>query len=443
MQQAFPTASGYESILTVVQANAEGHLVRIQYNSDDENADAMSSSTPSTSMPATAFVKTVDATQYSHEKKSWSDLRRTLMYCRTEVRFYKEILPELISSSTAVSSSSPSFFANATPQVFLAEYDLDGLLAQDEGATDPSGDGPLSPDWTSHFGADKKGGFLIMEGISSDDYFQDSPISMDQAKQTLSAIARLHAAAWQDVAVLTRAQERLSRGSYHLKTRNPKELEGMAEAWAHFVDAFQHLDTNGIFAECGPDFGLRIQALAEYVCEQTSPSPTDPYATISHGDFKSMNCFLPKSERGEQRGVVMVDFASIGVGLGMQDVGMHIHHAVRPADLANGGEMLLVDHYLTELNSLLQQRGFEEYPRETAMQHYRLAVVDYFRFFLGRFWKSATPDSFAKKATSKNTALINRDVEAAFAFLERVQGYLMLVEAEKAVSQMCEADTER
>ena len=121
----------------------------------------------------------------------------------------------------------------------------------------------------------------------------------------------------------------------------------------------------------------------------------------------------------------MVDFASIGVGLGMQDVAMHIHHAVRPSDLDNGGEMLLVDHYLSVLNNHLQQKQPPcSYPRDVAMQHYKLAVVDYFRFFLGRFWKAATPESFAKKALSKNTALINRDVDAAFAFLERVQKYV-------------------
>ncbi|KAG7370903.1 ecdysteroid kinase [Nitzschia inconspicua] len=426
LQQSFPTATGYDNLTTVVQANAEGHLVKVHYA---ENWDVVDPLRP---CPSTAFVKTVDAAQYSEEKKSWADLRRTLMYCRTEVRFYTEILPELISSSSS------SLFANATPKIFLAECDLDGLLLE-QGATDPSGEGPVDTDWKSNGNADQKGGFLVMEGISSDDYFQNSPISVDQAKQTLAAIAGLHAAAWQDVKLLTKAEQRLSRGSYHLKTRNPKELEGMSEAWTHFVNAFQHLDTTGIFQKCGADFGLRIQNLAEYVCRHTSPSPTDQYATISHGDFKSMNCFLPKTEASHERGVVMVDFASVGVGFGMQDVGMHIHHAVQPVDLANGGEMRLVEHYLAVLNDHLNLRGLDYYPQEVAMRHYRLAVVDYFRFFLGRFWKSATPASFAKKASSKNTALINRDVEAAFAFLDRVHDYVVKVEAERASSGVCAA----
>ena len=36
LQQAFPSATGYENLVTVIQANAEGHLVKIKYDDDDE-----------------------------------------------------------------------------------------------------------------------------------------------------------------------------------------------------------------------------------------------------------------------------------------------------------------------------------------------------------------------------------------------------------------------
>jgi hypothetical protein len=63
--------------------------------------------------------------------------------------------------------------------------------------------------------------------------------------------------------------------------------------------------------------------------------------------------------------------------------------------------------------------------------------VDYFRFFLGRFWNTATPESFTKKSQSKNTALINRDVDAAFAFLERVETYVAEVEVQREKARLC------
>ena len=184
----------------------------------------------------------------------------------------------------------------------------------------------------------------------------------------------------------------------------------MVQAWENFVSDFGHLDP-ALF-ERTATLGSRIQNLAEYISMQVSPGPSDSFATISHGDFKSMNCFLPSTETAAttERSVILVDFASTGVGLGMSDVAMHIHHAVLPEHLANGGEEELLEHYLTQLNTSLglTTNGQKFYPKDVAMRHYRLAVADYFRFFLGRFWKTATLESFVKKKDSKNTALMNR-----------------------------------
>mmetsp|Transcript_22307 Transcript_22307/g.52538 ORF Transcript_22307/g.52538 Transcript_22307/m.52538 type:complete len:535 (-) Transcript_22307:1351-2955(-) len=519
LQQTFPNfavnnnggggGGGFESIHTVIQANAEGHVVKIDLpctgsssdgdhqNGDDGNGDLSGPSTAPTRTSSTmlAFVKQVDVAQYCN-KKSWPDLRRTLMYLRTEVRMYREVIPQLNHESSS-SSSSTATASSAFPRMYDARYNLDGLLTEEEAATDPVGSEPTelltsivknSNKSTSSDEIDdavasnadgdtatsnaataaswnEYGGYIVMEGISSDEYYQDSPISLAEAKETLGAVAALHSSAWEDEELLTMAQRRLSRGSYHLLTRNPKELQGMTQSWDHFKSQFGTIEfENGkytpLFERCG-DMGHRIQSLAEYICDRTSPTSSDLYATLSHGDFKSMNCFLPKQDdtttttpsssstsennnNKTQRCVKIVDFASTGVGLGMSDVAMHIHHAVRPELLADGGEEMLLDHYLAVLNDLLllrlRQNGHDEtrnvppYPRDVALQHYRLAVADYFRFFLGRFWKSATPEAFIKKKDSKNTALINRDVDAAMAFLERVEKYVTIIEGERATA---------
>ena len=52
--------------------------------------------------------------------------------------------------------------------------------------------------------------------------------------------------------------------------------------------------------------------------------------------------------------------------------------------------------------------GGREYPREVALGHYRLAVVDYARFMVSRFWGDASPQAVAKKKDSPNTTLPNR-----------------------------------
>lgn len=437
LQQAFPTAISYEPLAsTIVQANAEGQLVSVSFGDNDNDVN--------TTPAKTCFVKTVDAHQYN-EKKSWPDLRRTLMYLRTEVRFYEEILPDLMSTMGSDEGVS-------TPEIFAANYDLDGLLTEEERATDDPTKGPVNVDWSSSCSTDdtndiqqKKGGYIVMEAISDTDYVQDSPITIPQAKEALETIATFHASAWENTSLLQKAQDRLSKGSYHLKTRNPKEVAGLPEAWTQFSEAF------GIDNDDDRNLGKRIQDLAEYICDETSPDPTDKYATLSHGDCKAMNCFLPIHKEGQteksasRRGAILLDFASTGVGLGMSDVAMLINHAVRPEHLENGGEAMLIDHYLDVLNNklLLSNKEEEEqqveggerpgllYPREIALWHYKLAAADYFRFFLGRFWKTATPETFEKKKDSKNTALINRDRDAALRFLGRAKTFITEIETRK------------
>jgi len=351
------------------------------------------------------------------------------MYLRTEVRFYKEILPDLLS---AMGEGDGTVVGVSTPEIFTADYDLDGLLTEEERATDDPTRGPVNVDWDDSSNNDKKkGGYIVMEAIPDTEYTQESPITIEQAKEALETIASFHASAWENTDLLQKAQDVLSKGSYHLKTRNPKEVAGLPEAWTQFSEAFE-LEKD----KDEPNLGKRIQDLAQYICDETSPDPTNPYATLSHGDCKAMNCFLPihKETDGDakRRGVILVDFASTGVGLGMSDVAMLINHAVEAEDLNNGGESLLIDHYISVLNQKLSTRSTpSEYPKDVAMWHYKVAVADYFRFFLGRFWKTATPKSFEQKKDSQNTALINRDRDAAMRFLGRAKTFVSEIEDER------------
>jgi len=138
---------------------------------------------------------------------------------------------------------------------------------------------------------------------------------------------------------------------------------------------------------------------------------------------------------------IMIDFASVGVGFGMCDIAMHITHALHPKHFKDGQEERFVEYYLKELEKAVvkktssqeaekEQQQFFAYPKDVAFRHYKLAVIDYFRFVLGRFWSSATPESFEAKKDTKNRTLPNRNVESAFAFIERVDRYLVDFENE-------------
>ena len=250
----------------------------------------------------------------------------------------------------------------------------------------------------------------------------------------LEAVANLHAACWEDRPLLARAAERLQRhgGAYNLSIRNPKELARIRSNWENFVGTFTPHDPELFAAPSILSLGERLERWAPWVARQLDATPGDAHATLVHGDFKAMNVFLPTEGSGGK--AILIDFASTGVGFGMADVSMHLVHAIAPADLdLDGGEEKLIDGYLAALAEKLKAaRGADapEYPRELALRHFRLGVVDYGRFVVGRFWTAATPESFAAKADSPNSGLWNRRVDAALGLVARIDRYLQIFEAE-------------
>jgi Ecdysteroid kinase-like family len=375
-------AESCEVLSTVTQPNAHGTKMLTK------NGDRI-------------FVKTVLAPNYGH--KAWTDLRRTLLYGRTEVRFYKEFLPKLESMG----------MKGFAPYCYGASYNLDGLIAESERAEKMSNDVPKGT-------LEDRGAFLALQTVNPDHYFQDSPLTPDQASKCLAAVAKLHAAAWEDPLLLSDATDRLSRGSWNLQLRSPKEIDRLVLAWEHFRSEFNQFAPALFARESVKNLGHRVFAVAEAVSKELSPCPHDRYATLIHGDYKAMNVFIPRNSSDE---AIMIDFASVGVGIGMSDVAMHIYHALRPSDI---NEEELIDAYLLALFNAKKScnKDVKPYLRDVAVKHFKLAVIDYFRFFLGRFWNSATLEGMKQKKTSRNINLINRDPDAAIAFVEKVDRFL-------------------
>jgi len=428
LRRALPGIISYEHVGDdVKQANAEGSRILSRHSSSlSEKYDECENNIAV--LETELFLKRVEACRYTH--KSWTDMRRTLVYLRTEVRFYNEIVPVLLASNDDM------MLRRQIPKCFNATYDLSGLIEEDSPTTDASQPSPLPQD-EEQIGAllETKGGHMLIESLSpSHGYFQDSPITPQQSLACLKAVAELHASAWGDLVLLQQVNDRLSSagGSYHLQFRNPKELQNMVASWETFRGNFVGLNekTKILEKESVVRLGQRVYDLAAYVSEQLTPNWDEEYATIVHGDYKAMNVFLPSTE---DKSPVMIDFSCTGIGYGLSDVSMHIVHGVLPIDLANGGEEELVEGYLTAFEEAVSRRKGQKwtYPREIAMRHYQLACIDYLRFILGRFWRSATPGSFEKKKASKNTTLINRNVGAAMAFIEKVDRYLEALEQER------------
>ena len=420
LQSIFPSMTSYEIRTEIIQANAMGFGVHVLREPNE---------------PRDLFVKIVDVAKYDH--KTWTDVRRTLLYARTEIRFYDEFLPFL--------RKRMHDGWTIAPHCHLAMYDMNGLiddgemvvaLPESECGVEENGSDP--PGWLDKKMRLERGGVIVLDsldvqtgfeisssqlstGVTGEcqtcNYLQESPITHTQASACLDAVARLHAVTFKDKTLLKRVGERLAiyGGSYNLSIRNPKELANIEQSWNAFVSAFSDAPSlpKGFFErESIRTLGTRVKKMASYVSKELSPRYDDDYATLVHGDFKAMNVFLPNPASSDcsemdKCQTTLIDFASSGVGLGMSDVAMHIAHAVHPRDLQNGGEEALIDIYLTSLERSLPARKKGAYPRKQAMRHYKLASIDYLRFIMGRFWGSASLDLFEKRKKNKNTTLGN------------------------------------
>ena len=411
IQRAFPDAHAYTIEDNIKQANAEGFVVTVHgINKNSTNL----------------FVKTVEANSYSH--KPWGDLRRTLLYSRTEARFYSDILPLLKEKTSDW---------DIAPNCFLAETTLNGLIEEHESTSAKPSDSEDDPSYTENDTTilDGRGGLLVLESFKSNEFFQTSPLTPREASRCLEAIAQFHATAYQDNIILEIVSDKLCEygGSYHLKNRNPKELTNIQKTWSDFCDGIRTAAPELFERESIQNLGKRIQDMAEEISAELSPTYDDKYATVVHGDYKAMNVFIKEDDRnGDSNSLpIIIDFASTGLGLGMSDAAMHTY-ALRPENLVDGGEEKLVEQYLDALERALPDH--QSYPRDVAMRHYRLAVIDYFRFVMGRLWRGATLETFEKRKDSKNSVYVNRSIEAAINFIERADKYLTEIEIEAAKS---------
>ena len=432
LQQVNPLIDSYQTSKHIVQGSAEGFIVEAFVQREEKDADVPDE--PKMLHPEHYFVKYVHVPTYKH--KVWADLRRTIHYTRTEVRFYNEILPLLQKRVTQHDDD-----WSICPKVHLAEYKLQDLMSEDESTEATQGTSTADPQYSDDDASILEGryGVLVMENAQMNGCFQEAPLRLDMAYQSVEALAKFHAASFQQVSILDQASERLCKygGSYHLKNRNPKELEWMVEAWEDFVTYICPHAPEGMFQEEDMGrLGERIVNAAEYISDELSPSPNEKCATIVHGDYKAMNIFFQDTTTSTDANnkssttPLLIDFASTGVGLGMSDLAMHIAQIALAEDLDNGMETKLVEHYYKCFIRSLPSDTQNVYSKDEAWRHFRFATVDYFRFILGRQWKGATMQVFEKRNKNTNFAMVNRDIDAAFRFAKRSEVYLSEIEQE-------------
>lgn len=400
---------------------------------------------------ACIFLKRTPAAVCGSEgaRPNW---RRDALSCRAEARFYSEFAPTLRERGVRL------------PRCLAVSVDplLDAMLPSAARHT------PVAGDVAATCGASaapaKAGTVLVLERFHA--CTQHSPLSRPQALRSLQSLARLHAAAWEDVGLLRRAAERLhpTGGTWWaLPKRDASELNRMAERWPAFLSAFASAAPNLVSRPSVQGLPARLSRVAQWVAAEVRVGPDDAYATLVHGDYKAANLFFPRdghdtagghgqpgsgrkpelevgavggctadgdaSASAEDGEAVPVDFQWTGVGLGMSDVAYHLTHAVGLDALQqDSGERGLILFYLAELRARLPVTAC--LTDEVAVRQYTLALLDYARLLLSRFVTSpAECEAVGRSERKANVGVAYRDSRAAVALVERVEAALSDMEA--------------
>eukprot|EP00927_Polykrikos_kofoidii_P050073 TRINITY_DN44015_c0_g1_i1.p1 TRINITY_DN44015_c0_g1~~TRINITY_DN44015_c0_g1_i1.p1 ORF type:complete len:475 (-),score=60.29 TRINITY_DN44015_c0_g1_i1:206-1630(-) len=377
--------------------------------------------------------------------KSLSALRRDLASNRNEARFYSEFASILAARGVPLLSC------------VVLEQRLDNALGDhvDEGPFSPvAGEGNSCGNEEARL---RSGGMvLVME--SAEGYEQTSPLSLEQTRQSLQLLAKMHGAAWEDQELLLLASRRLHPvgGYWTLDKRGEEEMGRMRENWRQYISNFARFAPELFAREDIVNMAARVEAIVPLVSRQMAAGPDDRFATLIHGDYKAMNIFLkvdfgaldshdvvandetrivlPRSEPS-----LPIDFQWTGVGFGMSDVAMHLSHSVATSALqmpegCEAAERALVEVYRKALLREVGDSRGVAYRPDIAWRHYCLGVVDYARMLIGCFLTNASPEAFAARADKQNVGLAYRNVEASLLFVERTDRCLRLLEQTMSTS---------
>jgi hypothetical protein len=176
--------------------------------------------TPPHARPSQVFVKRIIASDYIITKKDWPDLRRTLMYARTEVRLYAELFPMML--ARGFESIPHAYLPNAT------------YVAGSTTTSEPR-NRPIRI-WITHFAGSSyvyQGGVMILASRKTHTSRFTAHAQCQQFGGSRSP-ARCGMARCGLAGNRSRALEPVQS----LATRNPKELVGMVDAWQRFSTAF-------------------------------------------------------------------------------------------------------------------------------------------------------------------------------------------------------------
>ena len=275
----------------------------------------------------------------------------------------------------------------------------------------------------------------FVEDLNPAMYRQDMLLGSQEMERVLCAMARMHAAHWEDVEVLRDASLRLfAQGAYWSPDkRDPSEVSNLPCVWDEFLTRFAGTLGEDLSSRQGvKTLGARLSASAPKVTERIRLHLDAPHQCIVHGDLKTANILFAadwEPAAAGDSGVCLIDFQWTGVGLAAQDLlycfvsSAHLEVLESPQEMQR-----LLQVYLKQVGEHSQGRS-AAYSLEQLERDMDWVLLEYARTVFGYQLKGKGPEWLEGGADTLGRCAHNRSAEHLRWLVDKVEKTLSRLDA--------------
>ena len=254
---------------------------------------------------------------------------------------------------------------------------------------------------------------MLMEDVS-DNYYQNTSMNANQAKDLMKCLAEFHASNWSKY-----NPDDVTRGTFWVLSRRKPlgEVENAEDTWKGILSRFP------LFKNLTPnvqDLATKLASKAEFLDDFIASK----LFTTVHGDCKGWNIFFKKEscQNSDLSPVLFIDLQWTGIGHPLQDVAYSLTTTLEP-ELLNSMDDF-VDIYLEHLKAKVQDVKNETIDAEILKKDFNKVWLDYSRGIITGLWKRFSPESIEKNKSIIGPSMIGRSLPHAEFIIKRIDHLL-------------------
>ena len=293
-------------------------------------------------------------------------------------------------------------------------------------------------------------GFVfISDHVDTRIYVQKSPLNVHETHAALTALAKIHAAAWTGTHAMGMVQQWLhSEAGWWSLTRRGTVVDESHRIKQSMLRVTAELETEipELFVGSARALGDRLAKRIDWIDAAIHGAAARKFFTLVHGNCgAATSLHIRKELMGDGLDALVKGFEWAGVGVGMRDVAYLLSHS-GPLDVmsqlepisftgarsahasVSERELALVKCYHEQVTIQLRMQqqlpAAEAYTFDVALAHYKLCVLDVGRVILSHFYRDFSAQLLLGNTKVASLPIACRTRDCAVRFVQRLDSIL-------------------